>query len=66
MRKWIHWVSLALAAAGVLWAAALTAGAREEIAITDKFSGSTAKFVEGDDSKIQVTVTSPSITPEEQ
>lgn len=66
MRKCIHWVSLALAAAGVLWAAALTAGAREEIAITDKFSGSTAKFVEGDDSKIQVTVTSPSITPEEQ
>lgn len=66
MRKWIHWVSLVLAAAGVLWAAALTAGAREGITIEERLSGSTAQFMEGNDGKIQVTVTSPSVTPEEQ
>ena len=70
MRKWIHWVSLVLAAAGVLWAAALTAGAQEEtpegITIDKRLSDSTVGFVEDNNGKIQVTVTSSSIKPEEQ
>lgn len=66
MKKWMRWISLVLAMAATLSVTVLADDAKDGVTISDKFSGSTAKFMEEEPGKIQVTVTSPSITPGNQ
>lgn len=65
MRKCLRWITLAAAVIVALCVTALAAGEKNGTTISDKFAGSTATFAEGSD-MIHVTVSSSSITPDEQ
>lgn len=68
MRKCLRWITLVLAVTVGLSVTALAEGEtnRPTITVMDNFTGSTVNYAEGSGDKIDVSVTSSSITPDNQ